>query len=183
MNAEPASPLPSMSFLAAMTMERFTLLLNHVLAAEPVATQRLRPHAGRTLTLRLQGWPSLLPALPPLSFRVTPAGLLEWSADGPVTEPALLLVVEAADPLSLLARSLAGERGKVDIQGDAALAADVSWLMDNLRWDVREDLSRIVGPVLALQAARVGGVLSRGLREALRWIAARRAGELGPGGG
>ena len=39
-------------------------MLNHVLASEAVATERLRPHAGRAVALTLDQWPSLLPAPP-----------------------------------------------------------------------------------------------------------------------
>jgi ubiquinone biosynthesis protein UbiJ len=70
--------LHSLQALAsAAVMERTILLANHVIAAEPVAMQRLQPHAGRCLLLTLQGWPTLLPAMPPLAIRITPAGLLE----------------------------------------------------------------------------------------------------------
>ncbi|MDE2147682.1 MAG: hypothetical protein KGJ24_13425, partial [Burkholderiales bacterium] len=54
--------------------ERLTLLLNHVLAAELLASARLAPHAGRGVGLTLAGWPALLPAPPRLAWRVTPAG-------------------------------------------------------------------------------------------------------------
>jgi ubiquinone biosynthesis accessory factor UbiJ len=70
------------------------------------------------------------------------------------------------------------------VQGDAALANDVSWLIDNLRWEVSDDLSRFVGPVAAQAIARVGRLLAQGLREALRLasnLAARR--DPGPGAG
>ncbi|MFY9509385.1 MAG: hypothetical protein WAQ05_00240, partial [Rubrivivax sp.] len=66
------------SLLAPAAMERLTLVLNHVLASETVATERLKPHAGRSIELALAGWPALLPAPPALAFRITPAGLLEW---------------------------------------------------------------------------------------------------------
>src|SRR5882724_1389313 len=33
----------------AAAMQRVTLALNHVLSSEPVAAQRLRPHAGRSI--------------------------------------------------------------------------------------------------------------------------------------
>ena len=52
--------LHSLQALAsAAVMERTILLANHVIAAEPVAMQRLQPHAGRCLLLTLQGWPTL----------------------------------------------------------------------------------------------------------------------------
>src|SRR5689334_22353824 len=48
----------------AAVIERFTLLVNHVLAAEPAATQRLRAHVESCVSLQIDGWPSVLPRLP-----------------------------------------------------------------------------------------------------------------------
>ena len=61
--------------LVPAVIERLVLVINHVLAAEPAATARLVVHTGRTIELELQNWPSLLPALPRLQMRITPAGL------------------------------------------------------------------------------------------------------------
>ena len=58
---------------ASAFMERLTLWLNHVIAGEDAAVQRLRPHAGRLVRLELSGWPTLLPPLPEISFGITPA--------------------------------------------------------------------------------------------------------------
>ena len=41
-------------------MERVTLLLNHVIGAEPVAVARLRPHAGSSVQVEFAGWLTLL---------------------------------------------------------------------------------------------------------------------------
>ncbi len=162
--------------------ERLTLLLNHVLMAEPAAGERLRAHGGRSLRLQLEGWPSLLPALPELSFRVTPAGLVEWCGLEPPPEPELTLRLDASNPALSMAQWAAGERPHVDIQGDAQFAADLSWLIDNLRWDVQDDLARIVGQGPAHEIARLGAQLARGLREALRTLTGRAArADPGPG--
>ena len=171
------------SSLQAALAERLTLLLNHVLAAEPVAIERLRAHSGRSLQLQLDGWPALLPALPELAFRVTPAGLLEWCGLEPLPSFDLVLRLDASNPALALAQWAAGERPRVDVQGDAAFAADLSWLMDNLRWDVQDDLARLVGEAPAHEIARVGRLLAGGLREAVRVLSswAARAGEPGPG--
>ena len=61
--------------------ERLVLLVNHVIAAEPAAVERLRPHAARAMQIELTAWPSLLPKVGPFVFRVTPAGMLEWYDD------------------------------------------------------------------------------------------------------
>jgi len=171
------------SALQATLAERLALLLNHVLAAEPAATERLRAHSGRSLQLQLDGWPALLPAFPELAFRVTPAGLLEWCGLEPPASPDLRLRLDASNPALALAQWAQGERPRVDVQGDAQFAAELSWLMDNLRWDVQDDLARLVGEAPAHEIARVGKLFAGGLREAVRVLSgwAVRAGEPGPG--
>lgn len=159
--------------LTSAFMKRLVLALNHVLAGEPVATRRLQSHVGRTVQLSLRDWPRLLPPMPATCFRITPAGLLEWCGDDVPATPDLRVTIDASNPVLLLARSVAGDRPSVDVQGDAGLAADVSWLFDNLRWDVREDLSQLVGPAQAERLAGFGSLLASGLRSALSLVSAR----------
>ena len=156
------------SLLGDAAIERLTLLVNHVLASESVATQRLRVHAGRCIQLRFEAWPSLLPPLPATTFRVTPAGLVEWcGADAPA-DPDLRVGIDASNPALAMAQALAGTRPKVDVAGDAAFATDLNWLFDNLRWDMQDDLARVVGPAPAREIARVAGGIAAGMREAVR---------------
>ena len=158
------------SLLGQATLERLTLLANHVLASEPVATQRLARHAGRRIELRFDGWPTLLPPLPATSFRVTPAGLLEWcGADAPA-EPDLRVRVDASNPALAMAQALAGTRPAVDVAGDAAFATDLNWLFDNLRWDVQDDLAQLVGPGPAREIGRLAGGIAAGVREAAKAV-------------
>lgn len=153
----------------AALIERLTLLLNHVLGAEAVATERLRGHAGRVLQLRFDGWPALLPALPQVAYRVTPAGLLETcSGADALAQADLRLGIDASNPALALAQwSASGDWPRVEIQGDAQFAADLSWLMENLRWDVQDDLARLIGQAPAHELARVARLLAAGLRGAL----------------
>src|SRR5690348_7157628 len=127
--------LDAMKTLAERSvMERVVLLVNHVIAAEPAATVRLAPHSGRTVHIELAGWPQLLPVVGPFTFRITPAGLVEWLADGASTAaPDLRIAVDAANPALAVTRLVAGERPQVVVSGDAAFASDVDWLIDNLR--------------------------------------------------
>jgi ubiquinone biosynthesis accessory factor UbiJ len=152
--------------LAPAAMARTTLVLNHVLAAEPVATERLRPHAGRRIEIRPQAWPALLPPLPRLAFAVTPAGLLDWDGQASGAPADLTVRFDASNPALLATRALAGETPQVEIDGDAQLAADVNWLLQNLRWDVEADLERVLGPAAAHQVVRLGGGLARGVKAA-----------------
>ena len=157
-------------------MQRITLLLNHVLASEPIATHRLKSHAGRRIALTLERWPSLLPPVPPLAFLVTPAGLLEWSGDvhdaAELPSAADLQVrVDAANPALVMVQGLTGQRPRIEVSGDALFAGDVNWLFENLRWDVQDDLARLVGDVPAREMARFGGFLAVALREVVQRMA------------
>jgi ubiquinone biosynthesis accessory factor UbiJ len=161
-------------------IERLTLLANHVLAAEPVATQRMRAHAGQCVRVQFDGWPSVLPALPATSFRVTPAGLIEWCGAEHRDEPDLRVAIDASNPALSMAQALTGTRPKVDVAGDAAFATDLNWLFDNLRWDVQDDLARIVGPAPAREIARVGGAVAAAMRVAARSVGGLVARGRGP---
>jgi ubiquinone biosynthesis protein UbiJ len=158
------------SLVVPAVLQRLTLLVNHLLMAEPAAMQRLLPHGAKRLRVEITDWPALLPPPPVATFRVTPAGLLEWCADDDGSaEPApeLQLRIAAPNPVLLMARLAAGERPEVGVQGEAQLAADVHWLADNLRWDIEGDLARLVGPLAARQLASLGAALAAGLR---RWV-------------
>ena len=156
------------ALLVPALTERLTLVINHVLSSESVATARLRPHAGRTVSLTLEQWPALLPAAPALAWRVTPAGLLEWCGLDGVAAPDLSLRVDASNPALTLARAVGGTPPTVQIDGDAQLAGDVNWLLQNLRWDVAADLERLFGPVVAQQLHKLGAALAGGVRAAVK---------------
>lgn len=154
--------------LAPAVLERLTLVINHVLGSEAIATERLRPHAGRRIELQLTAWPALLPPPPPMVWRVTPAGLLEWQGLQPGAAPELRVQLDAANPAALAARMLAGEAPSLQVEGDAQFAGDINWLAQNLRWDVAADLERLFGPVAAQQVYRIGQGLTAALRAAVR---------------
>lgn len=162
------------SLLAPAVMGRLTLVINHVLGGESVATARLMVHSGRTVELLATAWPPMLPQPPVLAFRVTPAGLLEWCGPERGGAADLAVRVDTSNPALLLARAAAGELPPVEIDGDAALAADVNWLMQNLRWDVAADLERVFGPLVAPQLHRLGSALAGAMRTAMQ-----KAGDLG----
>ena len=166
-------PLPSgltpPTWLLAATVPRLILLLNHVISTEEVAMSRLRPHAGRRVRLESQG-PQGWPSMPPLVVEITPAGLLEWSEKLQDESFDLQVVLDASQPLMLLTDGLRGQRPKVLVSGDATLAADISWLFENLRWDLEDDLAMMLGPVVAREVVRWGGWLGAGLRQAAQQV-------------
>lgn len=164
------------ALMAPALMQRITLLLNHVLDSEPVARQLLRPREGALVQFHLERWPGLLPPPPVLCWRITPAGLLEWE-EAPPAAAQLHVRVDASNPAALMLQALGGTQPPLRLDGDAALAADINWLLQNLRWDVAADLERVLGAAAAQQLSALGAALARGLRQALVGGAARwRAG-------
>lgn len=150
---------------------RLVLLVNHVLSREPAATERLRPHAGRRVRIAPPTLPGWLPTLPEATLAVTPAGMFEL--DTATAEPDLGLRFSAPD-LSQLVATLTGQsQPAVQIDGDAALAGDIRWLVDHLRWDLEADLAELIGPAPAHQLAGLGRAAAAALRS---WVPAGAAG-------
>ena len=157
----------ALSLYAALA-QRALLLANHVLTAEPVAAQLLRAHAGSCILLHFaQEGGAWLSALPAVRLTITRAGLLERKVD-PITlaAPDLRIDVDATNPALVTTQWLAGVPPKIEVQGDANLAADLAWVVENLRWDVQDDLARIVGVAGAHEIARFGSALTTGLQRA-----------------
>lgn len=163
-------PMPNpMSALSDLVLPaataRFVLLANHVLTGAPAATERLRVHNGRLLSVAVDGWSLPLPPPPPLMLRITPAGLLEQADAGSgLPAPDLRLGLDATRPLDAARQVIGGQIPPVRIEGDAALAADISWVMAHVRWDIAADLERVFGPMLADGLSRAGEGLAATLR-------------------
>ncbi len=119
--------------------QKLVLFLNHVLMQEKEAQNRLVRKKGSVVHVR---WGVFA-----LDLLITPAGLLDRAAPGAKAD--LLLAVAAESPSVVVQSVLAGKPPPVKIEGDVQLAAELGWLADNLRWDVEEDLSRIIGDVPA----------------------------------
>lgn len=152
---------PLTDLLLPAATERFVLLANHVLFSAPAATERLKAHAGRLLRVEVEGWRFPLPPPPPLVLRVTPAGLFEAPpASETAVEADLRLRADASHPLDAARRVAGGELPPVQIEGDVAFAADVSWVVANVRWDIPADLERVFGTLIAGGVAQAGEKLA-----------------------
>ena len=139
------------------THRKCVLVLNHVLMQEPQAMERLVRQSGRVV---LAQWRSF-------TFRlaVTPAGLLDLAGED--ATPDLTLVLTEESPFALAQHVIQGDKPPVRVEGDVQLAAEVNWLADNVRWDVEEDLSRIVGDTPAHLLMETGRKMSGALRDFL----------------
>jgi len=118
---------------------RLVLLLNHVLQQEPEAMARLARQQGGVLALRWRQFH--------FGLILTPAGLLDWAAPGATADLTLTLTEPSA--LALLRAALAGDKPAVRIEGNVQLAAEINWVVDHVRWDVEDDLARIIGDAQA----------------------------------
>jgi ubiquinone biosynthesis protein UbiJ len=61
-------------------------------------------------------------------------------------------------PLSLALRLLAGDESakmQIKIDGDAHLATEISKVLQNMRWDIEEDLSKVMGDIAAYKIGEV----------------------------
>jgi ubiquinone biosynthesis protein UbiJ len=126
---------------------RIVLLLNHVVMQEPQAMERLARQKGRVILMQWRAFT--------FKLLVTPAGLLDVAL--PDARADLVLVITQESPLAIAQELMQGDKPAVRIEGDVQLAAEVSWLIDHVRWDVEEDLARMMGDAPAhtlTQAAR-----------------------------
>jgi len=128
---------------------RIVLSLNHVLQQEPQAMERLARQAGKSALIEWAPWS--------LQVQATPAGLLD-RVEPAERAPDLRIQITDALP-QLMAKAARGDKPSIHIEGDVALAADINWLIDHVRWDYEEDLSRLMGDSAA-------HTLAQGLRAA-----------------
>ncbi len=155
------------SWLVDEAQHRLVLFINHVLMQEPEAQTRLARQKGRVVRLQWRDFSMQLAA--------TPAGLCELA---PAATPDLLLTVTDTSPLDLARNALQGERPGVRIEGDVQFAAEMNWLVDHVRWDTEEDLSRLIGDAPAHAVAKAG----RAVADALRKFAGSLPGQRGARG-
>jgi ubiquinone biosynthesis accessory factor UbiJ len=112
--------------------------INHVLRTMPLAMERLRKHAGRTIEVQLG------PFAPAFTIQTTG----EVTAALPTANRDLTMRISPALLPRLLARDDAAYRD-IEMEGDLELAHEMSFLARHVSWDVEEDLSKWVGDIAA----------------------------------
>jgi ubiquinone biosynthesis protein UbiJ len=138
-------------------------ILEKLLDAEPWARARLAPFAGETVEF------AAAPA-PPLRLAIGDGGRI---APGDAT-PTLTFSLRPG-ALGTLAAAAPGEDRLMrvfDVAGNARLASEILLLARHLRWDAEEELSRLVGDVLAHRMAGAARAIAGWHLEAARRFAA-----------
>lgn len=143
-------PLPIPTPAAAATRA-----FNALLDREPWARDRLQAHAGKTARLALGGWS--------FAFGITAAGHVAPALEE--VAPDVVLTVATDKLSSLVSDDPARRMSAVRIDGDAALAHTISDLARDLRWDIEEELSGVVGDVAALRLVTGVRAVNAGVRD------------------
>jgi ubiquinone biosynthesis accessory factor UbiJ len=86
------------------------------------------------------------------------------SEDKLAKEPDLRMTVQAESTAELFEALSQGQSPNAKIEGDIQFAAEVGWLAQHVRWDIAEDLSRVVGDAPAQALVQV----AQGLRTSLQ---------------
>ena len=151
-------PVTPPDWVVEESHRRIVLMLNHVLMQEPQAMERLARQRGRVVLVQWQQW----------TFRVTmtPAGLLDIAE--PQGLPDLTLVVTDTSPLAIAQAVMQGAKPNVRVEGDVQLAAEVNWMIDHVRWDMEEDLSRVIGDAPAHGLAQAARSFAHALQQFVR---------------
>ncbi len=113
--------------------------LNHLLASEAWAREKLAPFVGEVVEVRIA-------PLPLLRLVVIEGGRTR-AADA--SSESTLVITARDGALAALSKGEDHLMRAVEISGNARLATEILALLRYLRWDVEEDLSRVFGDVLA----------------------------------
>jgi ubiquinone biosynthesis protein UbiJ len=148
-------PLTPPAWAVDEAHRKTVLVLNHVLQQEPQAMERLARQKGRVV---LSQWRDMT-----FKLLITPVGLLDVAeADAPAD---LTLEITETSPFAIAQAVMQGDKPAVRIEGDVQLAAEVNWLIDHVRWDLEEDLARILGDAPAHMLMQAGRTLAQGLSQ------------------
>jgi ubiquinone biosynthesis protein UbiJ len=127
----------------------FTLAINHLLAREPWARQKLNAHAGKVACFDA--------GVIAVRLKVGADGMVQSAA--PDDSPNVTIHARLTD-LPLMAQNPERAFSYVRIEGDADFANTISQLSQSLRWEAEDDLSKLIGDI---PAARLVGTAKSAL--------------------
>ena len=134
--------------------------INHVLAPEQWARNKMAAHAGKVACFDL--------GLLTIALQVDADGLVRSAAQD--ASPHVTIRVNPAD-LPLIAQDRERAFSYVVIDGDADFANTISQLSQSLRWDLEHDLSRVVGDIAAARLVSSAKSVIRGVGATHRRLA------------
>lgn len=123
----------------------FRTFVNHLLAPAAWARESLAEHVGKIAVFDLFPLRVAVAVDSDGTLRPAPAN----------ASPAVIIRMNHATALQILAEGEDAWR-KANVEGDTGFASVISKVAANLRWDVEEDLSRVVGDIAARRMAEAG---------------------------
>jgi ubiquinone biosynthesis accessory factor UbiJ len=123
--------------------------INHLLQDAEWARAHLGPFSGSTILFKV----------PPLSVAVTVENDGRLVAASSQAEPAAVVRLTGPALIRLVWLRDEAARQEVRVTGDTALASALTGILSALHWDVEEDLSRVLGDVIAHRLTRTGSAL------------------------
>jgi ubiquinone biosynthesis accessory factor UbiJ len=134
-----------------MISSLFLSATNHLLAQSSWARKRLTPHAGRTARLDLS-------PLASIDISISADGhFAQWVSE---EEADVILRLAVGELPRALTDGMEAAMRQVRIEGNAEFADALGFVFRHLRWDVEEDLSRVVGDLAAHRLVQTGRHLS-----------------------
>ncbi len=133
--------------------------LNHVMAGEPWASERLRKYAGRHVLVDASVFR--------FQWLIDQEGLFRIADATTPADVTLILPVDT--PVRLM---LDRDRwfSSVRLAGSVDLAETLGFVFRHLNWDVESDLAKLVGDIAAHRMARAGKALGEALQRSLRGV-------------
>ncbi len=121
-----------------------TRFLQHLTSQNEWSRPRLQPFAGKVVAFDF--------VLAQANLLILEDGSLGLSGETHAPEANIYV------PPSLALRLLAGDENAkmhIKIDGDAHLATEISKVLQNMHWDIEEDLSKVVGDIAAFKIGEV----------------------------
>jgi len=140
--------------LASVSLAPF----NHFLPSKSWAGKRLQPYVGKTVRLCISSFFNIV-------LTVQTSGELSAAMSSATVDTTITLTP------GLLSRLLAHDEEayrKISISGDSVFAEELLCISKNLHWDVEQDLSRIMGDILAHRVVRISKDLKQWHNKTIR---------------
>ena len=120
------------------------LVLNHVLSQNDWMSSRLKKFHNKTILIKISELS--------IFFKVNKKGLLEHISQVKDPDASISMPIN-----SFINQIIHKENKGIAIKGDIDLAKEVSEILKKTKWDVEEDLSKIIGDVAANRLGILGG--------------------------
>lgn len=134
------------------------IVINHILSQNDWMGTKLKNFKGKNILIKISELE--------MFFKVNDEGLLVLNDEKVLPDASILMTLN-----SFFNQIINKKNKDITIQGDIDLAKEVSEALRKIRWDVEEDLSKIIGDIAANKVGRLGKDLIDGSKSAVINIA------------